>query len=800
MAENFLTVLDPVADKFTFQFFGEGGDAYAEIVHASLDEVWPKVQALNTIARRIGVFVTISETDFGGRRAENIVRPRALFVDADSSEQFQRCEGAIKQSGAVPTMLVRTSPERGHFYWVCDDLSLGDFTGLQAALIGKIGTDPAVKDLSRVMRLPGTLHLKEPNNPRLVRLEQPARLPRRWKLSELVATMGLSIGSPEAVPATKDLATDFPPADRERLRKLFGENYLADGNRLSAGLETNIEEIKSAVSAIPPSAISTEPEWVKFARGLAHEARIYKGQAEELWHILDTASAAASGYNEGENRVRWLRYIDEALNRQDPITVATVFALAKQHGWTPGAPGKIPSEVTGIFGPGISPSSAVAVTASSSGFGPSSSITQGLSVSFSNIPHRRWLYGIDLVRGEITLLASPGGVGKSSLAIGVAVSVATGRALLDEKVWGKELTVIYVNAEDSAVEMRRRIWAFCLKHSIAEKDLDRLLLLGADDWRVHRLSLLRSDRGASVLDDSGAAHLATLLEELRPDLIVLDPLVVLCGAGDMNDNAGMSLVMRQLKRLAVRFDCAMLILHHTRKGGDLASSEAITGASAIVNLARRALMAAPMTPEEAKDLGLLPSQRVAYFKVAASKSNLAPRSPDVPWYQLHSVMLPNAEPPTYPFGDGVQAVTRVNLPLVNKSSAEDQKIRLAILDLVDGGKTVDGEIVPYSPNVTGAKNLRGLLDDAMAVAQQTMTQSRPREDVRAIVERCIKSLKAEGVLVEDEVKSKRFRGTRGLRVDWTRVAANPKPFPAGSSADDAEEAETTTTGAMGAMQ
>jgi hypothetical protein len=57
---------------------------------------------------------------------------------------------------------------------------------------------------------------------------------------------------------------------------------------LSAGLETNIDEIRSAVTAISPSAISTEPEWVKLARGLAYEARVYnKKKAEELWEILD---------------------------------------------------------------------------------------------------------------------------------------------------------------------------------------------------------------------------------------------------------------------------------------------------------------------------------------------------------------------------------------------------------------------------------------------------------------------------------------------------------------------------------
>jgi RecA-family ATPase len=47
---------------------------------------------------------------------------------------------------------------------------------------------------------------------------------------------------------------------------------------------------------------------------------------------------------------------------------------------------------------------------------------------------------------------------------------------------------------------------------------------------------------------------------LRPDLVVIDPLVVFCGGGNMNDNAVMSLVMRKLKSLAVKFDCAVLVV------------------------------------------------------------------------------------------------------------------------------------------------------------------------------------------------------------------------------------------------
>jgi AAA domain-containing protein len=46
-----------------------------------------------------------------------------------------------------------------------------------------------------------------------------------------------------------------------------------------------------------------------------------------------------------------------------------------------------------------------------------------LTVSFSNIPHRRWLYATYLIRGEITVLAAPGGAGKTALATGIAIEL-----------------------------------------------------------------------------------------------------------------------------------------------------------------------------------------------------------------------------------------------------------------------------------------------------------------------------------------------------------------------------------------
>jgi len=68
-------------------------------------------------------------------------------------------------------------------------------------------------------------------------------------------------------------SSPFTRVDAERLRRLFGAQQFAV-NELGSGRETNIEELKSAVAVIPMSAISTEPDWLKFARGMAHEGRV----------------------------------------------------------------------------------------------------------------------------------------------------------------------------------------------------------------------------------------------------------------------------------------------------------------------------------------------------------------------------------------------------------------------------------------------------------------------------------------------------------------------------------------------
>src|SRR5262249_39128288 len=59
-------------------------------------------------------------------------------------------------------------------------------------------------------------------------------------------------------------------------------------------------------------------------------------RTEALWEILDTVSKRAPKYDKDNNRERFNRYISEAGEGEKTITIATLFLLAREHGWEGG--------------------------------------------------------------------------------------------------------------------------------------------------------------------------------------------------------------------------------------------------------------------------------------------------------------------------------------------------------------------------------------------------------------------------------------------------------------------------------
>jgi hypothetical protein len=169
IARQFLSVLDP-AGSFTFQTFSDRDelkimvrdsvtgeeriiDPLAKILHGNLDACFPALAEFNDAGA--GVFLMVNQGDGHGRSIRNVTNVRALFVDLDGAPV-----DPILRVAELPDCIVQSSPGRWHAYWKVDDCPRDQFTILQSALARRFGGDKSVKDLPRVMRVPGFVHRK----------------------------------------------------------------------------------------------------------------------------------------------------------------------------------------------------------------------------------------------------------------------------------------------------------------------------------------------------------------------------------------------------------------------------------------------------------------------------------------------------------------------------------------------------------------------------------------------------------------------------------------------------------------
>lgn len=239
----FLNIIAPGEDQFTFQTFADADDAGGSLVrmlHGTLDQHAGQLQRLNN--QGAGVFVTVNKTDLTGRKVENIRAVRAVFVDLDGAPLEPILAHPIK-----PHIIVETSPQRWPAYWRVEGMELDAFEGAQLGLIAKFGADKNVKDLPRVMRLPGFFHRK--SDPFLVRITStrelasyaPANFPRapsRANLSDPPSSVqGSSVDDKEdALSALEDAVKKVAETPNGGRNNFLNKAAYTIGGLIGAGL------------------------------------------------------------------------------------------------------------------------------------------------------------------------------------------------------------------------------------------------------------------------------------------------------------------------------------------------------------------------------------------------------------------------------------------------------------------------------------------------------------------------------------------------------------------------------------
>lgn len=171
-----------------------------------------------------------------------------------------------------------------------------------------------------------------------------------------------------------------------------------------------------------------------------------------------------------------------------------------------------------------------------------------------------WLVEDWIPEGTVGMVQSPPGAYKTWLLLDMAASVASGSPFLQRYPVYRPGPVLFIQQEDPRPLLSARVSLLRYAKEAAA--------LGITDpgafWVGERAPLyLVTDAGFSFGNGASRERLVTLIRELRPHLVMLDPLYTACPAGqffiEMPDH------IKWLRRLRDRFGCAFLLAHHTKK-------------------------------------------------------------------------------------------------------------------------------------------------------------------------------------------------------------------------------------------
>jgi hypothetical protein len=258
----------------------------------------------------------------------------------------------------------------------------------------------------------------------------------------------------------------------------------------------------------------------------------------------------------------------------------------------------------------------------------------------ASIEPRRWIYGHHYLRSFVSVLASAGGVGKTSLQIVEALAIVTGKPLLGEEV--KERTNVWiVNLEDPIEELQRRILAAMKHYGIQADDVRGRLFVNAG--RDFSLKFGTQTREGVVPNTALVEHLLKKIPDKGIGVVFIDPFV---GAHNINENDNMAVnaIVAEIRKVADVTQCSIGLVHHIRKGnGEDANIDSVRGAGSLIGAARAARVVNRMPLDEASRLGIDEAEARSIFRVDDGKANLAPPADKALYRKMVGVKIDNGE-------------------------------------------------------------------------------------------------------------------------------------------------------------
>jgi 5S rRNA maturation endonuclease (ribonuclease M5) len=189
-----------------------------------------------------------------------------------------------------------------------------------------------------------------------------------------------------------------------------------------------------------------------------------------------------------------------------------------------------------------------------------------------------WMIEGILERGANGVIVAEPKVGKSWIAIDLALSLAMGSDFLDYRVRMPVKTAILSREDNPGLTQWRMKHLMRGKHKPQNLDIDQTLMVNTR----------AQTQQFSLMNDIHLDEVCRSLESFRPEICFLDVFKVLHPV-DENDNTEMHKVMERLSLIQSRVGCSMALVHHSRKAADgkddISLALRMRGASAIAGWA-----------------------------------------------------------------------------------------------------------------------------------------------------------------------------------------------------------------------
>ena len=304
-AEQYLTLLNdnkPIDEiKWQFSFFEENKGGMKGGAFKTLKDAWPMI--INKNNSGCGIFVTVNKTDQPAKNGKSkngdITGIRAVWRDVDKAPS--------RNPELMPTFKVITSGGKWHDYWIVgsDEIDFQEWDSVMSIMASEYGADKSAIDLSRVLRLPGTYHLK--NEPVLVELKTGCRKsPFTWEEIKKAIALVPSKNIVEQIPEEKD--------------------------EIKKGYPTLLPDEIEAMLVVIPCEDLEQKEWWRLTVSILRCGDSLTGKCKEnVFELWDKWSQTGINYNKDENLKIWKdvkgKYLD--------ITEGTLRWYAEKYKWRP---------------------------------------------------------------------------------------------------------------------------------------------------------------------------------------------------------------------------------------------------------------------------------------------------------------------------------------------------------------------------------------------------------------------------------------------------------------------------------